>query len=73
MAMSWTSWCKAAETETPPNASFASYSKGLRYVPRVIVTDKLARDNMYSLALSALDVALLERGFREQKQRHSPS
>ncbi|MET3953624.1 hypothetical protein ABIE52_000490 [Rhodococcus sp. OAS809] len=34
-------WSSPDETGTPPSDSSVSYSSGLRYVPRAIVTDKL--------------------------------
>ena len=36
-----TCWCSRAETRWPPSGSSAKLLRGLRYVPRVIVTDKL--------------------------------
>ena len=41
-ATSSTSWCSPAETLWPPRSSSARPLKGLRYVPRVLVIDKLA-------------------------------
>ncbi len=41
MEMFWTSWSKAIGIRKPRRSSYASYLKDLKYVPRVIVTDKL--------------------------------
>jgi putative transposase len=41
-AMSWTSWSPPAVTPRLPPGSFRQLLRGLRYVPRVLVTDKLA-------------------------------
>jgi putative transposase len=40
--MSWTSWSPPAVTPRLPPGSFRQLLRGLRYVPRVLVTDKLA-------------------------------
>ena len=37
-----TFWSSRAETRWPPSKFFRKLLKGLRYVPRVLVTDKLA-------------------------------
>ena len=37
-----TSWCSRAETRWPQRSSSGDCLTGLRYVPRVLVTDKLA-------------------------------
>jgi hypothetical protein len=42
LAMCSTSSCSHAETRWPPGSFFRRLLKGLRYLPRVLVTDKLA-------------------------------
>src|SRR5687767_12582901 len=41
MVTLWTSWSKAKETRKLPRGFFRKLLKGLRYVPRVIITDRL--------------------------------
>jgi hypothetical protein len=41
MATCWISWFRAGGTRRQQRSSFARYLKGLRYVPRMIITDKL--------------------------------
>ena len=41
-ATSWTFWCSRGETPKAAKRFFRKLLKGLQYVPRVLVTDKLA-------------------------------
>jgi transposase-like protein len=51
MATFWTSWSKTKETRKAAKKFFRKLLKGLRYVPRVIITDKL---RSYSAAKDAV-------------------
>jgi putative transposase len=44
MATYWTFWCKAEETRAAKKF-YRKLLKGLRYVPRTIITDKLRSDS----------------------------